>query len=194
MEFPQLQFGEQVADVLVMLVRSCGSSTRSFLSDGGFRCILRHFSHSVRMDVSAHFSALGDEEFFVVEGSGWRGRQESDSQVFCHINSLHAPRCHIDKSIVMGFSIPLGMLVAKWVPTPCCNDAYSVGSPKWTLWGKGWQRHRETTFSPRIGRFFLVSKRTFLFFWGVICWMLHIGRARHPGPGPRDIIPGQLTE
>ena len=28
------------------------------------------FSHSVRMDVSAHFSALDDEEFFVVEGSG----------------------------------------------------------------------------------------------------------------------------
>ena len=41
-----------------------------------FCCILRHFSHSVRMDVSAHFSALDDEEFFVVEGSGWRGRQE----------------------------------------------------------------------------------------------------------------------
>ena len=23
--------------------------------------------------------------------------------------------------------------------------------------------------------------------------MLHIGRARHPGPGPRDIVPGQLS-
>ena len=28
------------------------------------------------MDVSAHFSALDDEEFFVIEGSGWRGRRE----------------------------------------------------------------------------------------------------------------------
>ena len=55
-------------------------------SDGGFCRILRHFSHSVRMDVSAHFSALDDEEFFVVEGSGWWGRRESDSQVFCHSN------------------------------------------------------------------------------------------------------------
>ena len=27
----------------------------------------------------------------------------------------------------------LFMLVAKWVPTPCCNDAYSVGTPKWAL-------------------------------------------------------------
>ena len=85
-EIWQLQFGEQVADVPVMLVRSCGSSARSSLSDGGFCRILRHFSHSVRMDVSAHFSALDDEEFFVVEGSGWRGRRESDSQVFCHSN------------------------------------------------------------------------------------------------------------
>ena len=23
--------------------------------------------------------------------------------------------------------------------------------------------------------------------------MLHVGRARHPGPGPRDIVPGQLS-
>ena len=23
--------------------------------------------------------------------------------------------------------------------------------------------------------------------------MLHIGRARHPGPGPRDFTPGQLS-
>ena len=41
------------------------------------------------MDVSAHFSALDDEEFFVVEGSGWLGRRESDSQVFCHPNKVH---------------------------------------------------------------------------------------------------------
>ena len=67
-------------------VRSCGTSTRSSLSEGGFCRILRHFSHSVPMDVSAHFSALNDVEFFVVEGSGWRGRRESDSQVFCHPN------------------------------------------------------------------------------------------------------------
>ena len=55
----------------------------SSADEGCFRCIFQLFSHSVRMDVSAHFSALDDEEFFVVEGSGWRGRRESDSQVFC---------------------------------------------------------------------------------------------------------------
>ena len=47
--------------------------------------------------------------------------------------------------------------------------------------------------SPFLGRFFLVSTRTFYFFWVVIRWMLHIGRARHPGPGPRDFTPGQLS-
>ena len=60
---------------------------------GGFRffaAFLLHFSHSVRMDVSAHFSALDDEEFFVVEGSGRRGRRESDSHVFCRLNSVDA--------------------------------------------------------------------------------------------------------
>ena len=45
-EIPQLQFGEQVADVPVMLARSCGSSTRSSLSDGGFSRILLLFSRS----------------------------------------------------------------------------------------------------------------------------------------------------
>ena len=47
------------------------------------------------MDVSAHFSALDDEEFFVVDGSGWGGRQESDSQqVLGHTNSMRALAFH----------------------------------------------------------------------------------------------------
>ena len=33
------------------------------------------------------------------------------------------------KSIVFGFLLLLGILEAKWVPTPCYNDAYSVGTP-----------------------------------------------------------------
>ena len=68
-------------------VRSCGSSTRSSLSEGRFCCIVLHFSHSVRMDVSAHFSALMTKS------------SSSSSQVFSHTNSMHAPRCHIDKDM-----------------------------------------------------------------------------------------------
>ena len=66
-----------------------GSIPRGWLGDlqrAIFAAFFDIFSHSVRMDVSAYFSALDDEEFFVVEGSGWRGRWESDSQVFCHLN------------------------------------------------------------------------------------------------------------
>ena len=90
-----------------------------------------------------------------------------------------------------GFSKPLGMLVAKWVPTPCYTDAYSVGTPKWALWEKGSQKHYETTFSLHLGRFLFGKQKNFS--GRVIRWMLHIGRARHPGPGPRDITPGQLS-
>ena len=68
-----------------------------------------------------------------------------------------------------------------WAPL----SGHSVGKA-----GKSIMRPR---FSPLIGRLFLVSKRTFYLFWGVIWWMLHIGRARHLGPGPRVFIPGQLS-
>ena len=47
--------------------------------------------------------------------------------------------------------------------------------------------------SPFSGRVFMVSKRTIYFFGRVILWMFHIGRARNPGPGPRDFPPGQLS-
>ena len=70
------------------------------------------------------------------------------------------------KSIILGFSIPLGMVVAKWVPTPCYNDAYLVGTPKWAFLEKSWLKHCKTMISPFLGRLFLVSKRTFYFSGG----------------------------
>ena len=70
------------------------------------------------------------------------------------------------KGIILGFAVPLGMLVPRWVPTPCYNDAHSVGTPKWAFWEKGWRKYHKTTFSPGTGRFFLVSKRTFYFLGG----------------------------
>ena len=77
--------------------------------------------------------------------------------------------------------------------TPCYHDAYSVGIPKRACGGKSGQNHCKTTVSPRGNRVFLVSKRTLYFFWEKVVWMLHIGRARHPGPGRRSFIPGQLS-
>ena len=63
----------------------------------------------------------------------------------------------------MGFSLPLGMLVAKWVPTPCCNDAYSVGTLNGHCGRKAGKSIMRPRFPPHLGRFFLVSKRTFDF-------------------------------
>ena len=87
----------------------------------------------------------------------------------------------------------LDMLVAMREPTPCYRDAYSVGIPKGACGGKSGQNHCKTTVSPLSRSVFLVSKRTLYFFWGLVVWMLHIGRARHPGPGGRTFIPGQLS-
>ena len=42
-------------------------------------------------------------------------------------------------------------------------------------------------------RFLFGKQKDFFFFWEVILWMFHIGRARHPGPGPRSFIPGQMS-
>ena len=83
------------------------------------------------------------------------------------------------------FISPVGILVAKWVSTSCCNDAYSVG----TLNGHFGEIPGKSIMRPLFFPFwtFLFGKQKNLFFsWGVICWMVHIGRARHPGPGPRD--------
>ena len=67
------------------------------------------------------------------------------------------------RSMVFIWVLLLGMLVAKWEPTPCYHDAYSVGIPKRACGGKSGQNHCKTTVSPREKCVFLVSKRTLYF-------------------------------
>ena len=117
-----------------------------------------------------HFSSRGRARW--VGGRRWRlsrRRQTSKgvSFYFPFLSFLGNVFLPFFKSIIWGFSIPLGMLVARWVPTPSYNDAHLVGTPKWAFWEKGWQIHCKTMISPFFGRFFLVSKRTFYFFWGL---------------------------
>ena len=50
----------------------------------GFWCILLHFLHSVRMDVSAHFSALDGQQLLVIEDSGGAGVASSFTRVTRH--------------------------------------------------------------------------------------------------------------
>ena len=85
------------------------------------------------------------------------------------------------------------MLVTEPEPTPGYHDAYSVGTPTWAFLGNGWQNHCNTTFSLSLDVFFLVSKRTIYSLERLVVWMLHIGRARHPGPGERYFTPCQLS-
>ena len=85
------------------------------------------------------------------------------------------------------------MLVAKWVPTPCYNDAYSVGTPKWAFWGKGWQRYHETTFSSLFWTILLGKQKDFLFSGGLYVGCYILGGPGILGLGPRNIVPGQLS-
>ena len=94
----------------------------------------------------------------------------------------------------MVFFLPLGMLVAgSGCPPHATVMHILVGTPKWAFWGKGWQKHYESTFSSFIGHLFLVSKRTFYFSGGLSggCFIL-------VGPGILGLalvflLPGQLS-
>ena len=150
----------------------------SFLLVGSLISIRRGHRYSDQRPSCSvvHFPSRGRARW--VGGRRWslsRRRQTSKSlsfyfpSVFFWGNNFYS----FFKSLV--FSIPLDMLVAKWVP----NDAYSVGTPRWAFWGKGWQKHCGTTFSPLFGRFFfLVSTRTFYFSGG-----LYVGCYTLGGPG-----------
>ena len=77
------------------------------------------------------------------------------------------------------------MIVAKWEPTPCYRDAYSVD----TLSGLVGRKAGKCTFRPRFHPFLDVSswlaKRFFLFFWGFMCGCPTLG-----GPGILGLAPG----
>ena len=76
--------------------------------------------------------------------------------------------CSLVKGMVSYFSVLLGMLVAKREPTPCYRDAYSVDTPKWAFWEKGWLTHYTTTFPPCLDVFTWLAIDCLSFFWRVI--------------------------
>ena len=114
-----------------------------------------------------HFPSRGRARW--VGGRRWslsRRRQTPKGSSFYFPNILFWGKNFYSFFKSLGFSLPLGMLVAKWVPTPCYNDAYSVGTPYWASWGKGWQKHCGTTFSPPCWTFLFGKQKDFLFFLG----------------------------
>ena len=76
---------------------------------------------------------------------------------------------------------------------------HDVVSPNGAFWRSSWQKHYKTRYSPLFVGFllpytFLPSKRSLRLFWGLLVWMLSIGRARHPGPGTSSYPPGFSIE
>ena len=80
-------------------------------------------------------------------------------------------------------------LVAYGEPTPSNYYMHDVARPNGAFLGDSWQKHCETRYPPFVfvgfllPYTFLVSNRSLRCFWGLLVWMLSIGRARHPGPG-----------
>ena len=75
---------------------------------------------------------------------------------------------------------------------------HDVVPPNGAFWVSSWQKQCETRYSPFVGFLlpytFLVSKRSLRFFWGLLIWMLSIGRARYPGPGTSSYPPAFSIE
>ena len=79
-------------------------------------------------------------------------------------------------------------LVTCGEPTPGNYYMHDVVRLNGAYWGSSWQRQYKTRYSSFFVGFllpytFLVSNRSLRLFWGLLVWMLSIGRARHPGRG-----------
>ena len=137
--------------------------------------IWRERRHSCqRLSFPAYFTSRGRARW--VGGRRWRlsRRRQSSKRVsfyFPFVSFWLTKLYSFSQSMVSYCCTLLGMLVAEWEPTPCYRDAYSVGTPKWAYWRKGWQKHYKTTFSPFCGRFFLVSESSIFFF---LCYCMDV--------------------
>ena len=142
--------------------------------------------------VSVHPARWCTSPIGVVPGLGngvGHGHEVANLPRVCLFISLMYPfwenKLYFFQGLYSGFFTTAGYVAAEWVPTPCCNDACSVGTPNWALWEKGWLKHCKTMISPFLGRFFLLSKRTFFFWRGYT-----VDASYREG---QDIIPGQLS-
>ena len=96
-----------------------------------------------------------------VGGRRWRlsRRRRSQESIFLFpLVSLLGTNYAFLKGVVLFYWILVDMFVAKQESTPCYHDAYSVGTPEWAFWGKGWQNHCRSTFSPLCKRVFWLTK------------------------------------
>ena len=69
------------------------------------------------------------------------------------------------------YSFSKSMRVAKWEPTPCYRDAFSVGTPNWAFREKGWQKHFQTMFS-LLGTFLFGKQKNIFLLW--VCYFMDV--------------------
>ena len=87
-------------------------------------------------------------------------------------------------------------LVISWIvwPSPGYSDAYSVGTPKWAFCGETLAKlHFRPHFPPWLDVLLCVTRGLSSFSGRLAIWMLHTGRAGHPGPGSWCFLSGQLS-
>ena len=129
-----------------------------------------------------HFPSWGRARW--VGGRCWplsRRSQFSRKQTFYFPSGCFGgPKlCLFSRGVAFMWFFLVGMPVAVREPNPCYHDACSVGVPKGAHGGRAGRSTVRPLFPP-------VPNVFFCRFWGVVVWMLHVGRH----PRKRTLIPG----
>ena len=164
--------------VLLVVLGTCFLRKYVFDAYEGVRCRNYHRWVSLRWRIPRRNHLMGDWLFhFLVS------YQRGEKQFLCHFYGI----CYLQIA-----------LVTYGGPTPGNYYMHDVVSPNGAFWESSWQKQYKTRYSPLVGFLlpytFLISKRSLRLFWGLLVWMLSIGRARHPGPGTSSYPPGFSIE
>ena len=164
--------------VLLVVLGTCFLRKYVFDAYEGVRCRNYHRWVSLRWRIPRRNHLMGDWLFHFLASY-----QRGQNKFLCHFYGI----CYL-----------LIALVTYGEPTPGNYYMHDVVSPNGAFWESSWQKQYKTRYSPLV-RFplpytFLISKRSLRLFWGLLIWMLSVGRARHPGPGTSSYPPGFSIE
>ena len=153
--------------LMVLLVALGTCFLRKYVFDAyeGVRCRNHHRRVSQRRRIPRRYHLMGDWLFHFLASY-----QGGERKFLCHF---------------YGICCLLSALVTYGEPTPGNYYMHDVVPPKGAFWGSSWQMKCKTRYSPKVGFLspytFFAFQTSLRMFWGLIFWMLSIGRARHPG-------------
>ena len=164
--------------VLLVVLGTCFLRKYVFDAYEGVRCRNYHCWVSLRWRIPRRNHLMENWLFHFLASY-----QREKSKFLCHF---------------YGICFLLIALVTYGGPTPGNYYMHDVVPPNGAFWESSWQKQYKTRYSPFVGFLlpytFLVPKRSLRFFWGLLVWMLSIGRARHPVPGTSSYPPGFSIE